>query len=134
MKAAQHPPGGFFIKTNILTRTLLFVYNANSNRWDKLFGILHKAINPDTYMCDLCNLTHGLLKEKDSWTLIKEKSQFKMTFLYKDQFMKLHGFQEKRFSFPIILEHKNGKYQPIVTAQEIEGFEKVEELMKVLQK
>lgn len=116
-----------------MIKTLLFVYNANSNRWNKLFDIIHKAISPETYTCDLCKLTHGVFKEKERWAVFKKQSKFRMTFLYKDQFLRLHGVENKQFSFPIVLQHKNGKFRPILTNQELQGFDETKDLIALLE-
>ncbi len=116
-----------------MTNTLLFVYNANSNPWSKLFDAVHKVVSPETYACGLCKLTHGVLKEKELWTTFRKQSASRMVFLYKDQFLKLHGVKNELFSFPIILQHSDGKYQPLITTKELRGFKKTEDLINFLQ-
>ncbi len=116
-----------------MVNTLLFVYNANSNHWNKLFDAFHKAVSPETYACDLCKLTHGVFGEKDRWASFRKESSSAMTFLYKDQFLKLHGVNGKQFSFPIILKYKGGKYQPLIMSKELRGLKKTEDLVSLLQ-
>ena len=65
---------------------LIFVYNATSGKLNALFDIAHKVINPETYECSLCALTHGAFSEKKVWSKFKENTDIEMTFLHKDEF------------------------------------------------
>ena len=64
---------------------LIFVYNANSGLLNTLRDIGHKTISPQTYQCNLCDLTHGLLKERKQWREFKETATVEMEFLHKDE-------------------------------------------------
>jgi hypothetical protein len=41
------------------TKSLLFVYNADSGVFNLVTDIAHKIFSPQTYACQLCCITHG---------------------------------------------------------------------------
>ncbi|MCF7977351.1 hypothetical protein U5801_08255 [Lamprobacter modestohalophilus] len=43
---------------------LIFVYNADTGLFNQLADAAHKAFSADTYACNLCRVTYGLLTEK----------------------------------------------------------------------
>jgi len=51
-------------RINHLQKTIVFIYNAHSDIWNKYIDFAHKIISPSTYACDLCSLTHGNYSEK----------------------------------------------------------------------
>lgn len=65
---------------------LLFVYNADSGLFNLVADIGHKLFSPTTYPCRLCALTHGYLKERDSWRRFVESLPCACRFLHRDQF------------------------------------------------
>lgn len=86
---------------------LIFVYNAKSSLSNKAFDFAHKILSPDTYSCELCSITHHQIGERQAWKDFREKSDYNMSFLYKNE------FEEKfkaHYNYPIILL-KNDKNQ-----------------------
>ena len=80
---------------------LIFVYNADSGLMNTLMDIGHKAISPQTYDCNLCGLTFGVLSEHKQWKKFREASDKEMEFLHRDEFEKKY---EKKFDYPVILK------------------------------
>ncbi|MDJ0713663.1 MAG: GTPase [Prochloraceae cyanobacterium] len=80
---------------------LIFVYNADSGFINTLIDIGHKAISPQTYQCNLCDLTFGLLKERKQWKKFREQSKTEMEFLHRDEFEEKYG---QKFEYPLILK------------------------------
>lgn len=64
---------------------LLFVYNARSGLVNALIDSAHKALSPETYACQLCQLTHGLIGEKTAWRDFLRSLQADTLFLHRDQ-------------------------------------------------
>ena len=87
----------------IRSTKLTFVYNANSGALNTWLDIGHKLLRPDTYSCNLCALTHGILKEKTEWRKYKEESQLDIEFLHKDEFEIKYN---KSYDYPIVLSSK----------------------------
>lgn len=67
---------------------LLFVYNADSGLFNALGDIGHKLFSPETYPCQLCALTHGLLRERQDWRGFIGTLEADCEFLHRDQFHK----------------------------------------------
>ena len=87
------------------TMDLIFVYNANSGKLNGILDIWHKIISPETYKCNLCNLTHGKFSEKKVWKVFRESTSLDLIFLHKDEFEEQF---EERFSYPVILSNDGG--------------------------
>ena len=66
-----------------------------------LMDIGHKAISPQTYECNLCGLTFGLLSEHKQWKRFRETSNVDMEFLHRDEFEQKYN---QEFDYPVILK------------------------------
>ena len=80
---------------------IIFVYNANSGMVNTLLDIGHKIISPQTYECNLCQITYGIVTEKEEWKKFRESSTDELEFLHKDEFEQ--KYQQKR-EYPVILK------------------------------
>ncbi len=83
---------------------LVFVYNADSGFINTLIDIGHKAISPQTYECNLCGLTFGLVGEHKQWKKFREESNTEMEFLHRDEFEQKYS---RKFEYPVILKEDN---------------------------
>ena len=83
---------------------LVFVYNADSGFINTLIDIGHKAISPQTYECNLCGLTFGLVGEHKQWKKFREESNTEMEFLHRDEFEQKYA---RKFEYPVILKENN---------------------------
>ncbi len=83
---------------------LIFVYNANSGKMNAALDIAHKIISPGTYQCQLCQLTHSTLSERDEWKAFRQQSEHEFIFLHKDEFEQTYSEQ---FDYPVILQQAN---------------------------
>ena len=79
---------------------IVFVYNANSGLMNTVLDIGHKIISPDTYECNLCAITYGVLTENKEWKAFRESSKDELEFLHKDEFEE--KYQQVR-DYPIVL-------------------------------
>ena len=110
---------------------LIFVYNADSGKINTMLDIGHKLLSPQTYSCNLCQMTHGLLKEKERWKEFREASGHELKFLHKDEFEEKYPMQT---GYPVILqEQDNGALQTIVGQAELNNMQDVDELIRRLQ-
>jgi hypothetical protein len=88
---------------------LIFVYNANSGKLNALLDSAHKIVSPDTYECQLCDLTFGVFKENEIWVHFRESlattfPDLKLEFLHKDEFEKQYWSKWlPKYSYPILL-------------------------------
>ncbi len=50
------------------TRGILFVYDADLSLASGLAEIAHRTFRPETYVCNLCKVTYGLVGMKRAWS------------------------------------------------------------------
>lgn len=96
--------------------SLLFIYNADSGKLRGLFDIGHKIVSPESYSCNLCNLTHGTFTERKEWKRFKESTSLDLVFLHRDEFEAQFG---QTFSYPIVLKHEGGGLEVFVSTEEL---------------
>lgn len=114
-------------------KKLLFVYNANSGLFNTWLDIAHKIVNPETYACDLCVLTHGSFREKQIWKNFRQHFVFPMEFYHKDEFLKKYKSKWlPKYEFPIVLMINNGAIEPLIIARDFENIDTVEVLIEKL--
>lgn len=65
---------------------LLFVYNADSGILASLKDVVHKAVSPGTYQCNLCKITYGPLLMKDEWDAYITSLPYEAEFMHRDEF------------------------------------------------
>ncbi|ACB49651.1 hypothetical protein cce_0300 [Crocosphaera subtropica ATCC 51142] len=109
---------------------IIFVYNANSGLMNTVLDIGHKIISPETYNCNLCNITYGILKEKEEWKAFREASEHELEFLHKDEFEQ--KYKQAR-DYPIILmSNKKNELYELINKHELNKMEDVQELIQNL--
>ncbi len=95
---------------------LLFIYNADSGKLNALFDIGHKIVNPESYSCNLCNLTHGTFAERKEWKRFRESTSLDLVFLHRDEFEMRFG---QTFSYPIVLKKEESGLEVFVSTEEL---------------
>jgi hypothetical protein len=110
---------------------IIFVYNANSGLVNSFLDIGHKILSPQTYECNLCDITYGVLTERKEWKDFRESSADELEFLHKDEFEE--KYQEKR-DYPIILKtnDQNG-LDELVGKDDLNKLTSAKELIKKLE-
>lgn len=109
---------------------LVFVYNAKSGKISALLDLGHKIVNPESYKCNLCNLTHGNFTERKEWKRFKESTELGLVFLHKDEFEREYG---KRFSYPIVLK-RDKEFEVFISTEELNEITSPTQLIELLQK
>ncbi|EAZ90332.1 hypothetical protein [Crocosphaera chwakensis] len=110
---------------------IIFVYNANSGFINTVLDIGHKIISPETYNCNLCNITYGILKEKEEWKTFRESSDHELKFLHKDEFEK--KYKQVREYPTILMSNKNNEFHELINKEQLNKLKSVEELINKLQ-
>ena len=87
-------------------KSLIFVYNADSGLLNTLKDITHKILSPDTYSCQLCNLTHSAFGMRRNWQEFLDGLDMSLAFLHKNEFKE--KYPETTDKLPAIFE-KNEK-------------------------
>lgn len=109
---------------------LYFIYNANSGVFNSLSDIAHKTLKPETYQCNLCKLTHGLLFEKKKWTNFNAQLKIETEYLHKDFLpKKLQGLSK---TYPIILLEQNSTIETFISTAKIEEIISLDQLIEMV--
>ncbi len=65
---------------------LIFVYNADSGVMNGMFDFFHKIMNPSSYSCDLCLITHSHTGMRKAWKNALKSLKIEKDYLHKDEF------------------------------------------------
>ncbi len=109
---------------------LVFVYNADSGLINTLIDIGHKAISPQTYECNLCGLTFGLVGEHKQWKKFREESNTEMEFLHRDEFEQKYA---RKFEYPVILK-ENNDLSVMISQAELNEIQTLDELISQVER
>ena len=108
-------------------KTLIFVYNADSGKFNALKDSLHKLISPTTYDCKLCELTHGFFAEKSQWSDFLKEAKFKAEFLHKNEF--ISRFESySTHSLPAVFEMDGTKLRCLLNSCDFKNLNDLSEL------
>ena len=113
---------------------LFFVYNAKGGPGNSLRDILHKAIDPQTYECNLCALTHGIFSEKREWKRFTRSTEVALSFFHRDEFEK--EYRSKwlpKFEYPVILSDQDGQLSVFASKDEIDSLQGTTQLIELIQ-
>jgi hypothetical protein len=95
---------------------LIFVYNADSGKWNGYLDMAHKIFSPATYPCSLCDLTYGILKIRPEWDDFIKNSPIPFVFLHKDEFQRDFK-KEAQTPLPVVFKQKENKQLDILIDQ-----------------
>lgn len=109
---------------------LIFVYNAVSGAVQALLDTAHKIVSPDTYPCELCDLTHGVFKEREEWLRFRESLDIPTLFLHKDEFLKQYRSKWlPKYDFPIVLIELDGNLEIAISKRELQNLKTPQDLI-----
>ena len=111
---------------------IVFVYNANSGLFSSLKDTVHKTVSPETYECNLCQITFGAFNMKDEWKEFIETLSYKTEFLHKDEFDKKYG--KTKYAFPNAFIIKEGNLKLLITKEEINSAKSIKDLKGLVNK
>ncbi|MDC6365842.1 MULTISPECIES: GTPase [Flavobacteriaceae] len=112
---------------------LVFVYNADSGTRNAILDSVHKIFSPNTYQCNLCDITYGLVSENRKWKKFRKESNLAMVFLHKDEFQKEYASKfGHKFTFPIVLSENMYGLEVLITAEELNSMQTTKELIKLI--
>lgn len=120
-----------------MSKTLLFVYNADSGFLNAIKDGLEKITDPKGYGCRLCGLTYGVATMKKSWRSFLKTLPLQSKFLHRDEFVEKYGehtplpatFIEESGELALIISSE--EYNELTTLEQLESF-LVEKLQKHL--
>jgi hypothetical protein len=106
---------------------LIFVYNADSGKWNAYLDVAHKLFSPDTYPCSLCDLTYGIFKIRPEWDDFVKKSPIPLEFLHKDEFQTQYP-QFKDLPLPVVLKQQQNDCSLFINHAELAEIKTIEAL------
>jgi hypothetical protein len=113
---------------------LIFVYNADSGKWNAYMDMAHKIFSPKTYPCSLCDLTYGIFKIRPEWDDFVKKSPIPFEFLHKDEFVTSYP-DLKDITLPVILILNKNIVSVFIDQQELNSFNTISSLkQRILEK
>ena len=111
---------------------IIFVYNAKSGFVNSILDIGHKVISPKAYECNLCNMTYGVVSEKEEWKKFRESSKDELEFLHKDEFEKKYNSKRE---YPIILKiNEANRLDELISKDDLNKMKNINELIQNLKK
>jgi hypothetical protein len=75
---------------------IVFVYNAESGIFNAVADYAHKTLSPDTYECNLCQLTYGMTMNKE-WKQFIAELPYEVAFLHRDEFYEAYDRDDTAF-------------------------------------
>jgi hypothetical protein len=107
---------------------LIFVYNADSGKWNAYMDMAHKILSPSTYPCSLCDLTYGIFKIRPEWDKFVRNSPIPFEFLHKDEFHEQYP-EFKNLALPVILiQNKINTSNVLISQIELAELEQIQNL------
>lgn len=114
------------------TNELIFVYNADSSLLAQAKDYVHKAVSPDTYECNLCQITYGGLGMKGEWKDFVKQLPYKVKFLHKDELTKQYP-DLVGMKLPAVFKKQGEDISLLISAEEINQQKTVENLKALMQ-
>jgi len=111
---------------------LIFVYNADSGVFNTLSDIAHKLLSPDTYQCNLCNLTHGYFQAREEWTTFLNDLDADIEFLHRDEFVKQQGTNVENVDYPAIFVKDQSELKLWIDKEVINKLTSTDDLMEMI--
>lgn len=111
--------------------TLLFVYNADSGFFNLAADIARKIFSPQTYDCNLCQITHDAFAMKNEWRQYLDALDAPLEFLHADEFKTRYPFESAR-KLPADFRKENGKLELMIPADEINSCRTARDLEQII--
>ncbi|MBM7661820.1 hypothetical protein JOC85_002627 [Bacillus mesophilus] len=111
-----------------MSKEIIFIYNAKSGVWNGILDSLHKLSSPETYPCELCQLTYGLTSMNWEWKSYLRTLPYKVTFLHLDEL----GSSIPKVQFPAALLKRRNGYELLISKEEMKSCKDVKDLIILL--
>lgn len=118
------------MKNNIQDK-IIFVYNADSSVFAQVSDAVKKIAAPDTYQCNLCRITYGVVSMKDEWKTFLDTLPFEKEFLHRDEFQKQYP-ELSEAKLPAIFIFQNNVLHPLASASDINMQKDIEGLKMLI--
>ncbi|QOR67168.1 hypothetical protein IM538_03180 [Cytobacillus suaedae] len=108
-----------------MSKEIIFVYNAKSGIWNGILDSLHKLSSPETYPCELCQLTFGLTSMNREWRSFLRTLPYKVIFLHLDELWS----DLPKVEFPAIFLKGIEGYNMLISKDEMRSCKDVKDLI-----
>ena len=103
---------------------LLIVYNAEAGIVAGIRDSLHKLLRPETYPCNLCALTHGLVRQDPNWTRFLAKVPVDVEVYHRRDFRA--RYPDLDMALPAVLVERGGEARVLIGAEQLRAIETVD--------
>jgi hypothetical protein len=110
--------------------TLIFVYNADSGKFNALKDAIHKIVRPSTYPCSLCAVTYGNLGMKTEWKTFVNELGIPVEFLHRDEFCDQHDCAG--VTYPVAFLIENGKRTELISTEEMDATTSLDDMITLV--
>ncbi|WP_187444236.1 GTPase [Rossellomorea vietnamensis] len=104
------------------------MYNAKSGIWNGLLDSLHKVSSPETYSCELCQLTYGLTYMNRKWKAFLLTLPYKITFLHLDELWS----DLPKAEFPVAFFKGTEGYDILISKEEMRSCKEIQDLIVLM--
>jgi hypothetical protein len=109
---------------------LVFVYNAEAGLLNGMMDSVHKIVSPSSYECGLCAITHGAFTMDRRWRDYLRGLGHETVFHHRKDFN--HAYPDANVALPAILAERGGKLVTLVSGQEMQALNSVNDLISAL--
>ncbi|NMC07769.1 MAG: hypothetical protein GYA24_21325 [Candidatus Lokiarchaeota archaeon] len=110
-------------------KRIVFVYNADSGVINSIKDYFHKVLKPETYECNLCQVTFGNLGMRKEWSEYIKRLPLPVDLLHRDEFIMRYPAAPRHF--PAAFIESDGKLETIISAHEMRAVPSLSELMRL---
>lgn len=108
------------------SKTLVFVYNADSGTINLVKDFFKKMLKPNSYECNLCMQTFGTFGVKKDWKNFISSIKIDTKFLHKDEFEDKYGILDAKF--PSAYLNENEVLTLIISSDEMNSVNTLDEM------
>ena len=101
-------------------REFIFVYNAKGGKLNYILDTIHKYVSPNTYDCNLCQITYDL-KMKKAWKDFIHKTPHIFKFLHLEE-LREFGLERYENQLPICVEKIGNEFELLINKDEMNAF------------
>ena len=113
-------------------KTLLLVYNADADFWSVAKDAVIKVVNPSSYECNLCAISHGALGPRAEWRKFLDQIPIGKRSLHRDEF-RVQYPQLRDIELPAVFIEEDGEPRLLVEAKRINGMTTIGDLISALE-
>ena len=115
-------------------RELIFVYNVDGTPAALLGDFIQRITSPETYPCNLCDLTYGRFIKKSEWTKFVATLPIPSRFLLRNIFVKKFSAQADATLPAVFLATGGRKLVEFLSTEELNAVKSLDALKELVSK